>query len=294
MKQKANFTLIELLVVIAIIAILASMLLPAMNKAREQARRANCMSNVKQLVVATTNYEGDYKFLPLQGHNGCAATGDLRFFTNMSGSMPALYKSYLGGDLIPTSNDIPRFPYKITTTTPHTPALKKVMICPSSPRTDFYRICYAFYGGSAADVGMTADRWIRTQQIVLRRKLSIITSTPIIWADRANVQNAGNNGGYAETNHGGNEINTTSGYPRGGNVGALDGSVRWYVYAGGNIGSVTSNAPYVYVVNGGAVGGHVAIPSNAYYFQTGGFSFLSTSSNKRLVYGTGGINYYTL
>jgi prepilin-type N-terminal cleavage/methylation domain-containing protein/prepilin-type processing-associated H-X9-DG protein len=64
-SRRRAFTLVELLVVIAIIGVLVALLLPAVQAAREAARRASCLNNMKNLALGALNHEGAHKYFPL-------------------------------------------------------------------------------------------------------------------------------------------------------------------------------------------------------------------------------------
>ena len=64
MRRKRGFTLVELLVVIFIIGVLLALLIPAMQKSRDTARRMQCANNIRQLALAVQNFESSRKHLP--------------------------------------------------------------------------------------------------------------------------------------------------------------------------------------------------------------------------------------
>ena len=104
-KKRFGFTLVELLVVIAIIGILVALLLPAIQAAREAARRSECSNKMKQLGVAFHNYHDTYKALPwmrgsaVWGTRNTVPVGNEGTINGLVGLLPFLEVTALYDDI---------------------------------------------------------------------------------------------------------------------------------------------------------------------------------------------------
>ncbi|MEN9554778.1 MAG: hypothetical protein RLZZ232_1064 [Planctomycetota bacterium] len=196
-KHRHGFTLIELLVVIAIIAILVALLLPAVQQAREAARRTQCRNNLRQFGLALHNYEGTFGMFPMtnaqnylpnvQGFSPQARLLPYMEQVNLQNLLDFTQPAFTG----PFNNLVPNPMFAAAFATP-----LQVMLCPSDPAPTLntgaggavyagvnYMISYGSGTGANYDLRWRTDGLVYENSSVRMRDVTDGTSNTVVMSE---------------------------------------------------------------------------------------------------------------
>jgi prepilin-type N-terminal cleavage/methylation domain-containing protein len=167
--RPAGFTLVELLVVIAIIGTLVGLLLPAVQSAREAARRGQCSSNMKQMALGVLNYESVKQRFPASSHNPAwktilSGSSDYRRWSFLTVVMPYMEQAEVYNDLVTvakgdTVNVRPWTTNSFGGLNAPTTRYMSAIICPSevTKKPSAGNVTYTSYHCNRGDIPMNWD-----------------------------------------------------------------------------------------------------------------------------------------